>query len=246
MRPPWDSRVSWPLRVPKTELLDCRPAEALVGDDHPVVTRWWSCSSSAWATSRSPSGPCQPPDDRHALRGAEQVEPEAPEPAGVGWAVAVGGVFGQGAALDRLAGRGAGQRGGVEQASEFVPGRGVPGQFGGHGREQPAAGSGPFAVAGLAGQVLQTCPGNGCGRSGSIGGPWRCPAGAGPRPGRSVPHRTAPACSPGRASGPAQGGQDTVLKMDIQCEQEGVEIGLHTSGLTPSVPMQQSPRHQHR
>jgi hypothetical protein len=52
--------------------------------------------------------------------------------------------------------------------------------------------------------------------------------------------------APDMPPGPTQRGQDTVLKMDTQCEQEGAEIGLHTSGLTPSARIQQSPPRQHQ
>ena len=33
----------------------------------------------------------------------------------------------------------------------------------------------------------------------------------------------------------AERGQDPVVEMDVQCGQEGVEVGFHTQGLTPSA-----------
>ncbi len=53
--------------------------------------------------------------DRHAVGGAEQVEPEAPEVAAVACAVAIGGVAGESGALDGLAGGADGT--GVESSS---------------------------------------------------------------------------------------------------------------------------------
>ena len=34
----------------------------------------------------------------------------------------------------------------------------------------------------------------------------------------------------------AERGEDAVIEMDVKCGQEGVEVGFHTQGLTPSVP----------
>ena len=33
----------------------------------------------------------------------------------------------------------------------------------------------------------------------------------------------------------ADRGQDAVIEMDVECDQEGVEFGIHTQGLTPSA-----------
>jgi hypothetical protein len=33
----------------------------------------------------------------------------------------------------------------------------------------------------------------------------------------------------------AERGQDPVVEMDVKCGQEGVEVGFHTQGLTPSA-----------
>ncbi|AIT62141.1 hypothetical protein CDOO_00890 [Corynebacterium doosanense CAU 212 = DSM 45436] len=35
--------------------------------------------------------------------------------------------------------------------------------------------------------------------------------------------------------GEADRGQDPVIEMDVKCDQEGVEVGIHTLGLTPSA-----------
>jgi hypothetical protein len=36
-------------------------------------------------------------------------------------------------------------------------------------------------------------------------------------------------------SGKAERGEDSVVEMDVQCGQEGVEVSFHTPGLTPFV-----------
>ncbi len=36
-------------------------------------------------------------------------------------------------------------------------------------------------------------------------------------------------------TGSADRGQDPVIEMDVKCDQEGVEVGIHTLGLTPSA-----------
>lgn len=63
----------------------------------------------------------QAPDDRYALGGADQIQPEAPEEPGVGSAVAVAGVPGEIRPLDGLPRLAAGQRGGVQQAEILSP-----------------------------------------------------------------------------------------------------------------------------
>jgi hypothetical protein len=44
-----------------------------------------------------------------------------------------------------------------------------------------------------------------------------------------------PVSAPDPGAGPAQGGQDMSIQIDVKCGQEGVKAGFHTQGLTPSV-----------
>ena len=41
-----------------------------------------------------------------------------------------------------------------------------------------------------------------------------------------------PSRDPG--AGPAKAGQDMIIQIDVKCGQEGVKVGFHTQGLTPS------------
>ena len=72
-----------------------------------------------------------------------------PEVAGVGGTVAVAGVAGQVGAFDGFPGHAARHGGGIDQAQELVPGRGIPCQGGDRGRDQGPGGPEAFVVAGL-------------------------------------------------------------------------------------------------
>ena len=37
------------------------------------------------------------------------------------------------------------------------------------------------------------------------------------------------------SSGPAEPGQNLIIEEDVQCGQDGVEVGFHTQGFTPSA-----------
>jgi hypothetical protein len=62
---------------------------------------------------------------------------------------------GQVGAVDRLAGGGARQRGGIGQPQQVMPGRGVTGQLGDDRGQQPALPPQPLAIPGLAGQLRE-------------------------------------------------------------------------------------------
>src|SRR5215211_5450928 len=97
----------------------------------------------------------QAPGDRHAVRGAEQVQLEAPVPAAVAAVIAVGGLAPQGRALDRLA-RGATWKGrGVQQPEPIAPRRRADRQVSQHEPHQVSGSAQALVVAGLAGQIRE-------------------------------------------------------------------------------------------
>ena len=116
-----------------------------------------------------------------------------------------------------------------------MPGRGVLGQGGNHSSDQGTGGANPFVVSGLSGQgrehaaqmgvriadppglgiELEQVLGDDQAQQLGIGKPW-FPA--------------ADMCS-----GQADPGQDPIIEEDVKCGQEGVEVIVHTKGLTPST-----------
>ena len=126
-------------------------SEALVGeDDLPVADQVVVAAQQGLGDLAFPElGVGQSPDHRHAFRGADQVQAEAPEVARVRGAVPVAGVPGQVGALDGFAAGAARDRGGIEQAEDFVPGFGVPGQGGDHRTDQCSGGAHALVVSRL-------------------------------------------------------------------------------------------------
>ena len=173
----------------------------------------------------------QAPDDRHALGGADQVEPEAPEVAGVAGAEAVAGVPGQRRAANRLPGGRARQWGGVHQPQQVVPGAGVPGQFSDHRGDQRPGRAQPLAVAGLPGQVRE--------HPRQVGPDVADPVPLAGHPEQLLGHHQAQQLGIGerRFAAPpmrprtAHGGQHTVFQVYVECRQEGVEFVAHNLGL---------------
>lgn len=187
-------------------------------------------------TSRSPIlASASPPDDRHAVRRADQVEPESPEAARVGSAVAVGRVPCQVGALDSFAALAAGHRGRIEQTEVLAPRGGVAGQFGDHRRDEDAGGADAFVVSGLGGHlrehVVQVVPG--VADPPGLGAELQQLLGDdqaqefGIRERRLAPGVVFPGVSERR--------QYAVFQIDVKCSQEGVEFTVHNLGLTPSA-----------
>lgn len=186
--------------------------------------------------SRAPIfGLARPPDDRHALGGADQIQPEAPEEPGVGSAVAAAGVSGEIKSLHRLPGLAAWQRGGVQQAQILSPCRDVLRDGGNHGGDQPGLVAEPLAEAGLtgqvrehAGQVLLCVP-----DPFALRGNHKQVLGRGQTQQFRITQGWLSSRDPGTR--PAQTGQDMIIQVDVKCGQEGVKVGFHTQGLTPSA-----------
>ena len=195
----------------------------LAGSDQVVVVFEQRLGDLAFAEF----GGGQSPDDRHSLGGADQVEPEAPEESGVRGAVAVAGVPGQIAAFDGLRRRTARHRGGVDQPQVVVPGVDVTGQFGDHRRQQATLGTEPFAVPRLVGQIGKHAQQMAAGVSD--------PPSFGRHTEEVLSHGETDQLGVGQLwfsasviAGPAQSRQDTVLEVDIECGQEGVQVIAHT------------------
>ncbi len=106
-------RSSWPPQEAMSRS-NSSPAKPLAGDD-PLVGRERSLEQFRGNLALGSVGGRELERDRHPVWGAEQVQAEAPEVAGMGGAVAVGGVAGRLGALDRLTRLCTGHRG-VEQA----------------------------------------------------------------------------------------------------------------------------------
>ena len=124
--------------------------------------------------------------DRHPVRGAEQVEAEAPEEARVGGAVAVGGVAGELGALDGLARLRAGNRRRVEQPQPVAEGGREPGQV----RRRAARSAAPARARACCSRTGRECRERG-GRAGA----WPCAESCAPWGGRGRSARP-----PGRRS----------------------------------------------
>jgi hypothetical protein len=175
------------------------------------------------------------PDDGHPIRCADQVKPETPEVAGVGGTISVACMTGQVRAFHCLAGLPARQRGGIDQPGDLAPGRGVSSEFGDHGGQEPGCLADSFAPTRLLGKVgehsLQMLVGVadpfsfGCDAKQVLGDDQAEQLNIGQG-------RWAPGSAP---SGKPQRGDDPIVKMDVKCGQEGVEVCFHTLGLTPSV-----------
>ena len=173
----------------------------------------------------------EPPDDRHAVGGGDQIEAEPPEVAGVARAVAVAGVPGQIGALDGFPRGRARQRGGIDQAQQLVPGIDVTGQLNDHRRDQRAGAAQPLAVAGLLGQLrehLDQVP-TGVAHPASLAGhPQQL---LGDRHTQQLGVGEPRFAARSMLASPPQGGQDTIIEVDIQCGQEGVTVIGHTTTL---------------
>lgn len=133
------------------EGLELAPGEPLVADDYlprldemPILTQQ-SLGDFSFPELRVR----QPPDHGHPLRGAEKVEVESPEEPRVGGAVPVAGVPGEVGAFHRLPRLPVGQRGRVDQPSEFTECGSIAGEFGDHRGQQPGGLADPFASPGL-------------------------------------------------------------------------------------------------
>src|SRR4051812_31222962 len=102
-------RTRWAPSSSRRKASNSAPAKALVAEDHIAgADEGMVGVGGQQRLDRFPLadlGVGQSPHDRHPLGGGDQVEPEAPEVAGVAGAVAVAGMPGQIRALDRLPAR---------------------------------------------------------------------------------------------------------------------------------------------
>ncbi len=165
--PPWRSRSSWPLKVSLTDSMTWRSglrnrapgrsssplrAGQQLGQARVV------CEDVDQGLPLVGFGAGEGVADGQAVQGAQQVQPQPPEPAGMGGAVAVLGPSGQIRPVRGLAGAAALDRGGVHYPDVVVPQAGVGGERPdepGHGRGELAQ---PLVVAGLAGQAGEQVP----------------------------------------------------------------------------------------
>ena len=163
--------------------------------------------------------------DRHAVRGADEVEPEAPEAARVGGAVAVGRVARELRALDGLARLGAGDRGRVEQPQPIAAGGREVGEAAAEpddlGRQRPDA----LVVAGLLRDVGEEVAeaATGEAQEAPLVGAVEEDLGDGERDQLGVG-------DPRRAARSAALRQEIVGE-HIKCGEKGVEVGEHVASL---------------
>jgi hypothetical protein len=163
--------------------------------------------------------------ERHAVGGADQVEPEAPERPRVGGAVATGGVAGELRALDGLGRLGAGDGCRVEQPQAVAEGRRAVGQA----VEQPhdLRGQRPQAlvVARLLGDVGEQVPEAAAGEAqeAPLVGTVEKDLGDGERDELGVRDL----CSSAGSAAPRQ----EIVSTDVKCGEKGVEVGEHVASL---------------
>ncbi len=134
------------------------------------------------------------------------------------------------AALDRLAGGAAGQRGGVDQPQVVAPRRADPGQMVDGLGQQRRGGLESFVVAGLLGQVAEQVTEPAVREAD--------PAVLAVESEQHLSHGQADQLGVGQAgpATPAVAGRcHVIVDLDIQCGQEGVQVSCHRGSWTPSI-----------
>jgi hypothetical protein len=163
---------------------------------------------------------------RHPVGGADEVEPEAPEVAGVRGAVSVGGVAGQVGALDRLPRLRARDGGRVEQPQTVAERRRVAREQVDEQTDLACERPHALVVAGLLGdvreQMTQPCAGK----------PEEAPLGRAVEEHLSDGERDDLRISDARLTARAGTLGQEIICEHIKCDEQGVEVGRHEASLS--------------
>jgi hypothetical protein len=195
-----------------------------------MPTSTWRSSAVAPASAKPTGRPWE---------GADQVQPQPPEPAPVAGAVAVGGPASQRRPLGGLPGTPAFHRGGVGDPDIVSPERGLAGQRADDLPDEVGGGAQAFVVAGLLGQIRE--------QAAEVGAGIAQPAGLRAEAEQGLQHRQ------GDQLGIAQLGRDpdrwppgsqgaerpsAGRRGDVQCGGEGVQVGVHRASTGSTLGLQ--------
>src|ERR1017187_7380588 len=166
--------------------------------------------------------------DGQSLQGAHQVQAKAPEVAGVAGAVPVFGPSGQVRVPGGLAGAAALDRGGIHHPYVVGPYGGIGGQCPDAVPDHRCGGAQPLAVTGLLGQVREQVP--------QVRAGVPQPPGLGGEPRQGLQDRQGDQLSIAQFQAGADLGPPRpelrrflqhVVRPDVQCGSEGVQVGVH-------------------